>query len=418
MWVFIKSAVANIARQNRIPLYSLPAIAFAIPMVPAFVLLPAFYAEDIGLGLTLTGGAFFIIRIVDMTSDPLVGWLTSTDHPVWGKKKIWIAIGSVIAGVSLWALFTPPPDANSRYLISWGCAMFIGWTMVQIPYLAWGLEIAPEYHQKTKLAAYREGATLLGILGALTLPVLLLTGDDRHNLVLIAAVALSIGFVGTLCALAFVPEGTTGRFQNYSLISLKKVAANRLLLRTITAWLLNGIGNGVPAVCFALYATYVLQISDAERNILLLVYFLTAVLSVPVWLYFSRRLGKVRAWCCGIILACVTFPAALFLGAGDFWFFFVVCVLTGFALGADSILPPAIQADVLDWDRLRYRRQIETIAFSLWTVSAKFSLALAAIVAFPLLDFLGLQEGAQAGLWGLKVIYALLPIVLRYWLSW
>ena len=47
-------------------------------------------------------------------------------------------------------------------------------------------------------------------------------------------------------------------------------------------------------------------------------------------------------------------------------------------LGADLALPPAIQADVADWDRLRHRRDRTAGLFSLWNMATKLALAAAA----------------------------------------
>ena len=74
----------------------------------------------------------------------------------------------------------------------------------------------------------------------------------------------------------------------------------------------------------------------------------------------------------------------------------MVCVLTGLCLGADMALPPAIQADVADWDRLRYRRNRTAGLFSLWNMATKLALALAAGLLLPTLAALGIEEATPA----------------------
>jgi Na+/melibiose symporter-like transporter len=51
-----------------------------------------------------------------------------------------------------------------------------------------------------------------------------------------------------------------------------------------------------------------------------------------------------------MLLACAVFIFAPFLSEGDIVVFGIVCVLTGAAVGADLVLPPSIQADVIDID--------------------------------------------------------------------
>ncbi len=100
-----------------------------------------------------------------------------------------------------------------------------------------------------------------------------------------------------------------------------------------------------------------------------------------------------------------------FAGTRDAGIFAVICLVTGLCLGADLALPPAIQADVADWDRLRFRRNRTAGLFSLWNMSAKLALALAAGLTLPALAGLGLEEAQPAAiaLTALAVTYALVP---------
>ena len=52
-------------------------------------------------------------------------------------------------------------------------------------------------------------------------------------------------------------------------------------------------------------------------------------------------------------------------------------------LGADLVLPPALQADVVDFDRLRSGQARAGLFFALWSMSTKLALALAVGITFP-----------------------------------
>ena len=81
--------------------YSMPAFVVALPTIPVIVFLPPLYASSLGLGLIVTGYILLTGRIFDTATDPLVGWL-SDRHPIGGaRRKPWIAIGAVLAGVGL-----------------------------------------------------------------------------------------------------------------------------------------------------------------------------------------------------------------------------------------------------------------------------------------------------------------------------
>ena len=117
-----------------------------------------------------------------------------------------------------------------------------------------------------------------------------------------------------------------------------------------------------------------------------------------------------------MLLTCPAFAVAAFLSPGQTGIFAVVCVLTGLCLGADMALPPAIQADVADWDRLRYRRNRTAGLFSLWNMATKLALALAAGLLLPTLAALGIEEAtpAASAVTALAMIYALLPCVFKF----
>ena len=53
--------------------YALLGLPLAMAMLPIYVLVPNFYAADLGLGLTLTGTVLFLARLLDTVQDPWLG---------------------------------------------------------------------------------------------------------------------------------------------------------------------------------------------------------------------------------------------------------------------------------------------------------------------------------------------------------
>jgi len=110
-------------------------------------------------------------------------------------------------------------------------------------------------------------------------------------------------------------------------------------------------------------------------------------------------------------LVIFAFGGACFPGAVDIWIFAVICVASGFAMGADLTLLPAIFA--------RRMAQIAPNAaegFGLWAFMSKFTLAFAAIVLLPALDAAGFQTGTDntaEALSLLGLLYAGVPCCLK-----
>ncbi len=390
-------------------LYALPAFVLAFPTIPVFVLLPAFYAETVGLGLAAVGLAFTGLRLLDVVSDPLLGWLSDRIPGRYGRRKLPIAFGGLIGAPALIALFSPPEQASILYLVIWGALLFLAWTAIQIPYLAWAAELEPDYGKRAALNGWREGTGLLGILAVSGLGVLLADRDIYERFSLTAWLTVVAGFIVISLALRFVPSGHVAKKQT----RISFPGKNRLFLRVLGAWFINGLANGLPAVCFPLYLTHILKADEQVQAGLIFIYFLFAVIGIPVWVTLAASVNKHRIWCLSMVLACLTFIFVPWVGAGDFIAFGLICIFTGLALGSDLSLPPAIQADCADWDRLKFRQNRLATLYSYWSMATKMALALAVGLAFPLLEYVDLPSESVLAKNTLIVIYAGLPVVLK-----
>ena len=405
-------------RPRQILCYGAPGLALAMPTIPLYVFLPGFYVQEQGLDLAVVGFVLLAARVSDMLTDPLIGVLSDRLQSRLGRRKPFIAVGGVIALIALFMLFTPPDGVTWGYLLVWTMVLYLGWTLVNIPYTAWGAELADDYHLRTKIASAREAAMLIGILIAALLPVVLHRPGAAPNsgLLAIAVAATCLGVPGVALLLAKLPEPAgiaprgTDRCRPFALLR-----QNGPFRRLVSAWFLNGIANGLPAGLFPLFVTSVLAGSTQDRDLSLLVYFAVAVLGIPVWLVLSKRFGKHRTWCAAMAVACLAFSGALVLGGGDIAPFFVICAITGLMLGADLVLPPAMQADVLDVDRLESGEERAGLLFAIWSMAQKLSLALAVGIAFPLLDLAGFNAHDEKpdGLWALSLFYAGIPILFK-----
>ena len=392
--------------------YSLPGLVTAIPTIPVFTLLPVFYAWVVGIGLSVTGMVLFFSRGLDVITDQRIGRLT--DHYGPGGMRALLLAGAVIAAPALVMLLSPPDNAGAAWLFVWSTLLYLGWTLVQVPYLTWGARLSSDYHERTRLTSGRETAVIVGILLSGSLPAALgfLSFDEAERLSLLGWIAVGVGIPAfTLLARNVPLPQEFARAQG----SWRGITQNRLFLRLLLAWFLNGLANGIPAVLLPLYCAHVLDVSDQTRNLLLALYFTSAVIGIPFWLYLSHRYGKHRSWSLAMSVTCPAFAVAALLAPGDTGIFAAVCLVTGLCLGADLALPPAIQADVADWDRLRFHRNRTAGLFSLWNMASKLALAVAAGVVLPLAGQLELEPGntSTESLRTLAMIYALLPCVFK-----
>ena len=156
-----------------------------------------------------------------------------------------------------------------------------------------------------------------------------------------------------------------------------------------------------------------LQATAALQPLFLGSYFLSAALSIALWLKLVAHIGLARTWGLGMLLAIAVFVFASQLGSGDSAAFVLVCALSGVALGTDLALPAALLAGAIAASG--DRGQAEGAYFGWWNFATKLNLALAAGVALPLLDWLGYAPGVQdaSALQTLTNAYCLLPCALK-----
>lgn len=398
--------------------YALPGLPLAAIQLPLFVYIPAFYAQELGLGLAAVGGVLLLARLWDMATDPLIGFLSDRTGWALGRRKTWMLLGTPVLLVGAWFLLVPGAQAGLSDLLLWSFVITLGGTMILVPYQAWGAELSADYHERSRISGAREALVVLGVLAATGLPPLLASDMAGSMRLLALGLILLLPLCVCICVLGVADRGRERepalKFRDGVRIMMENAPFRRLL----SAYLLNGIANGLPATLFVFFVIHVLRLDfETWAGPLLFVYFLSAVCAVPCWLALSRRFGKAPAWMLAMAMASICFLPVPLLGVGDSWIFLSICVATGFALGAELALPPSIQADVVDLDRLRTGQERTAQFFALWGMATKLALALAAGIALPVLQLLGFDPsaapGETGGLLALALLYAGLPIVLK-----
>lgn len=396
--------------------YGLAAFPLAILGLPLNVYLPAFWGETMGLGFSTVGAVLLATRLLDGITDPLAGVLSDRTRSRFGRRRPWIAAGGVIAAPAVWLLFVPLEGAGPLHLFICASLVYLGWTLINVPHSAWGAELSTDYDERARITAWREAATLGGIVASALVPALA-PGGIASDLRTLATVTLALAAPALLLLLAVVPEPPpparrARRRPPRETIAI--LARNRPFLRLLAAWIVNGIANGLPAALFLLVVSHRLR-AEAQAGLLLLAYFLAGVAAVPFWTWLATRTSKHRAWCLAMLWASAVFAFVPLLGPGDWPAFLAICVLTGAALGADLALPPAIQADVIDLDHLEGGVPRAGLFFAAWSMAQKGGNALAVGMGLPLLEALGFRvtEAGPEGLGALVLLYATTPIALK-----
>jgi len=392
--------------RDTLPAWSLFAGLIAAAGLPIYIHAPKAYADLHGVGLGALGAVLFGLRLFDFVQDPALGWLAERAR-AWRGASVALAAALMAAGMV--GLFLPvPPIAPLAWFALTLAVVFTAFSYLTIVFYAQGVakagRLGPGGH--LRLATWREAGALGGICLAAVAPAAL-------GIVTTAPFAVFAGIFAALALLAVLAmrrewEGAVGVAMPPT--PFRAILADRPARRLLMLALVNAAPVAVTSTLFLYYVESRLAAPGWEGPLLLL-FFLAAAVSVPLWGRGAARFGVRPMLAGGMILAILSFGWAAMLGAGDLGAFAVICALSGAALGADMTLMPAIFAR-----RLAVIAPGAGAAFGLWSFVSKFTLAFAAVALLPLLESQGFRPGLenpQSALDMLALLYALLPCALK-----
>ncbi|MEW5755547.1 MAG: MFS transporter [Pseudomonadota bacterium] len=395
-------------------MYGLPGLPLAMLGLPLYMYLPSHYATH--LGLATVGAVLLVARLWDVITDPVVGWLSDRIRWRHGRRKLLMLAGLPVLLFSCHQLFNPPATPTPGYLLLWSLVLYLAWTLVVLPYHAWGAELSEDYHERSSITGIREGFVIGGTLLAGLLPVLVATDTTAETLEVYAGVLILLLPAALLLALVGVAEPARRDSPVPWKAGLVLLRENRPFLRLLSAYLVNGIANALPATLFIIFVSQYLAAPEWTGR-LLAVYFIAGILGLPLWLMLAKRIGKHRAWCYSMLFACMSFIWVPFLDSGDVTAFLLICLFSGLSLGVDMALPASMQADVVDIDSAKGGGQRTGLFFGLWGMATKLALALAVGIAFPLLEFASYSTTATSNTpeaeMALLLLYGLAPILFK-----
>ncbi len=376
--------------------------------LPIYIHAPKFFVDEYGVSLAALGGVLALLRLIDVVQDPALGWLAQR-FPA--RQGAMIAGASILMAAAMLGLFAiAAPIAPLLWFALTLTVLFSAYSLATIVFYAQGVGFGQALGAggHTRLAGWRETGSLLGVCLAATAPTVL-AGLTPAPFALFA-----IGFA-VLCLIATwamrrawgAPPAQTAP------PSVKAMFAPALRDGQARGLLILSLINAAPvAVTSTLFLFFVESRLDLSlwSGPYLLVFFLSAALSAPIWTRLAAQHGEKAVLIAGMALAIAAFVWALTLGTGDGAAFAVICLGSGAAMGADAVLMPALFA------RRMAALGNASAGFGLWSFVSKLSLALAAAVLLPALDVAGYIPSApntEPALWALSLAYAGLPCALK-----
>ena len=430
----------------------------SMALLPVSLYVVPFYAE-LGISLYAMSAIIFGARLSDAVTDPLVGILSDKTRTPWGRRKPWILAGTPLLMLSLYKLLVPPEAVTVWYFGFWIVTLYFAYTLVALPYYAWGAEMTNRYDFRTHITARREQAHFLGYLAFNVLPLTAAlviyfntaAFDDLGSVLanfstefqgIMKARAGNIGVIlewlatfvliaipaTVLLAVLTVPEpklSTMERKPMSTLASARVVLRNGPYLRVILSYMVAGGGIAMTAALSYFFVKHVIQAGELYP-VFLLVYYGASVLGVAPWTRLARRINKHRVMVILFVWYAFWSSWIPFIPAGEFTLFLIVMCFKGSVIGAMFAIPASMAADTVDVDFARTGKNRAGLYFSFWGTLRKGTAAAGAALGVALAAFFGFDATAEPALVGtpegnstsslvwLACLYSVIPAALNF----
>ena len=386
-------------------LYSLPSIPLAAAQIAVYIAVPAIYSKIAAVGIGITGLVIMISRVIDMITDPILG--TYLDRMVekigW---KFWLLIGFPLISIGIFILFNPLDGLEIISLLLGVIFVTLGWTFFSIPW--WGIGIAisnSNSNDRFKVVSFRELLTIPGVI--LGLFLIHFSNISGEIFLIISILFLSPLFIKKIP----IPNISNKKGTSYFLNIKNLFKDNSNFKYLCLSYFFIGLSNGVTSILFILFVEFI--IGGSPQNFLS-IYFISAFMGLPFVYMLASKYNKKRIWTSFIILACICFLPVVFLSNNSTTLFMVICIISGFCLSADLIIPSSIQADIIYKEQQKNKNVLVGKIYSVWSFIQKLSLALSAGVCLPLLGYFGFNPSeVNTQLLPLSFAYGIIPIILR-----
>ena len=386
-------------------LYSLPSIPLAAAQIAVYIAVPAIYSKIAAVGIGITGLVIMISRVIDMITDPILG--TYLDRMVekigW---KFWLLIGFPLISIGIFILFNPLDGLEIISLLLGVIFVTLGWTFFSIPW--WGIGIAisnSNSNDRFKVVSFRELLTIPGVI--LGLFLIHFSNISGEIFFIISILFLSPLFIKKIP----IPNISNKKGTSYFLNIKNLFKDNSNFKYLCLSYFFIGLSNGVTSILFILFVEFI--IGGSPQNFLS-IYFISAFIGLPFVYMLASKYNKKRIWTSFILLACICFLPVVFLSTNSTTLFMVICIISGFCLSADLIIPSSIQADIIYKEQQQNKNVLVGKIYSVWSFIQKLSLALSAGVCLPLLGYFGFNPSeVNTQLLPLSFAYGIIPIILR-----
>ena len=351
-------------------------------------------------------------RIWDAITDPVMGNITDNTRSRWGRRRPWILLGGVLCGLTVASIWLFPRGMSEMFYVIWFLIavllFYVAFTVFSVPYIALGMEMSPDYHERTSVVAFRsvmaQGGGLISasLFWFSTLPRFsdIAHGMRTGGIIMAAVIVLCV----TVSAL-FAKEHKT-------LLERQRKQAKCSLIQSAKSTLCH------PAFLGLIGVTVLLLIGTTMVNHLggyLCIYYvfggdkgptagkvmslmgwsaqIATVIAIPLLTMVSKRIGKRKTLLLAMTFTFVGTPLRWICITPDYPLLQLIpAVMIGSSLAGVWALVNAMIPDVVDLDELKTGERREGMFSAVYSWMFKLGVAMALIISGYILNWSGFDS--------------------------
>ncbi len=406
-------------------IYGFGDIGFSMTGTIIAAFFPIFLTDVVGIAPAIAAIGLFIGKSWDYINDPLMGYLSDRTRTRWGRRRPFLLFGALPYGLAFAFLWWKPPLETQTALIIFYTVMFVLYdaagTFVGMPYFALTPELTQDYDERTELTGYRMFFSILGGLVSFVIPMMIIGTMSPENAGSVFRMGLIFGAAACI-PLYFVFFGTrekpyfTKMARPRLLASLKSALKNRPFVFSAVIYLFTWTSMHIIEANLLFYIKYVVQ-REGLTEVIMGTIFVTAILSLPLWDWASKKFNKRLAYIYGIAFwAVVQILLITVTAASSLVYLLALCFMAGIGVGAAHVLPWAMIPDAIEVDELDTGKRHEGMFYSLVTLMSKTTNSIAVPLALAVLDFSGYIPNAAvqptSTLTGIRLVVGPIPALL------
>ncbi|OIR09328.1 putative symporter YjmB [mine drainage metagenome] len=418
----------------------------------------SFQVFNIFLGVApgLVSTALMINRFFDAGSDPFFGWLSDNTRSRFGRRRPYILIGAILAGIGLPLLYMVTPGWGETVihvnLGFWKDTLHISyyfWYMIassaiyipvmscfNMPWVSLGSEMTPDYHERTSVMSIKNAIQKvpeLAMFFALQFTTLSIFDDASGKPNILRGAQVYCVILGILMIFAGIGVFSLVRERYYhqvvsrkqERISIKETLYKTVKCKPFRKVLVMVLAYGIGTSMVAALGYYNTVYYVCKGDIALATKWNTAMgiagmvfgfSGLPFFTFLARRFGKRHAMITVFVMAIGAF-------IGDWWFYnpnlpilqILACGFVAFTGAGFWMLYGSILADVIDYDELDTGKRREGSFSSCQSWISKVGMAAGAGASGWILQFTGFDSklAAQAPqtILMIRVMLSAIPVI-------